>query len=113
MSCFMAEPGQSSWRLAFAFMRFQWGKEKGRHYRFVKSLSFRNNAYLLLKNYDGRAPYRDLPAIFLKLASVFFFYLIYEPFVFLQIGPVIKNFPKMIHKRAALRRGRESCIAML
>ncbi len=79
---------------------------KNRHnkqYRFIKKLSFRNNVYLFIKNYDFKFNPAECVFVTVRVIAALIFYLFFEFYVFDQIMIIADNFFKMINKRRFIR----------
>jgi len=84
-------------------IKFTRNNGRDRHYNLVKELSFRNNIYMYMKNYDLDAACGKLLPVLPRMIAALLFYIICLPSVFCQSGAIIKNTGKMLKKRRFIR----------
>ncbi|MFH1210101.1 MAG: glycosyltransferase family 2 protein [archaeon] len=73
----------------------------------IRRWSFRNNIFLILKNDSLKYFIIDLPFILSFWIPALFYYLIFEPYVYLEIPNIIKLTPKMLIKRRLIQKSKK------
>ncbi|MDP2934017.1 MAG: glycosyltransferase family 2 protein, partial [bacterium] len=71
---------------------------------FKRRLDWRNTALAIIKNDFAVNSLRDLPFIFWRQLRLWVYFLLFEPFMFLEIFRVAKMLPKMLKRRSEIMR---------